>query len=238
MDSVWFTYVNDTDSNLLLDKEPINNNKKTNQLENRETDYFLVQVSDRGSENVPRNGYYTPHDKDLRLVKSGDILLVYFAKKSIDYKQQLKKIYRVTQIDNNIGFQLSEEYDLNGISIDKIRYAVESGKLRNVFNRIGLHGFNIIKIDKSDYDSVLSLDKESMQKTGEPSLWLIRAGDKGQGAQTALENNCVGIGYGGLPGLHLIKDFEKFKEHYKKTHPEDSNISSWKSGSTNMEFYV
>ena len=73
-----------------------------------------------------------------------------------------------------------------------------------------------------DYDYDLSIDKESMQKTGERNLWLIRAGDKGQGASIALENNCVGIGHGGLPGLHLIKDFEKFKEHYKKTHPEDN----------------
>ena len=73
-----------------------------------------------------------------------------------------------------------------------------------------------------DYDYDLSIDKESMQKTGERNVWLIRAGDKGQGASIALENNCVGIGYGGLPGLHLIKDFEKFKEHYKKTHPEDN----------------
>jgi MoxR-like ATPase len=198
----------------------IKENKK--QLENRETQYFLVQVSDRGSENVLRNGCYKPHDKDLRLVNSGDILLVYFAKKSIDYKQQLKKIYRVTQIDNNIGFRLSEEYELNGISLDTISDAIEGGKLTNVFNRIGLHGFNIIKIDKSDYDSVISLDKESMEKTGEPSLWLIRAGDKGQGAQTALDKNCVDIGYGGLPGLHLIKDFKIFKEHFKKIHPDDS----------------
>jgi predicted Mrr-cat superfamily restriction endonuclease len=25
-----------------------------------------------------------------------------------------------------------------------------------------------------------------------------------------------------LPGLHLIKEYEKLKEHYKKTHPEDN----------------
>ena len=65
-------------------------------------------------------------------------------------------------------------------------------------------------------------DKESTQKTRQPSLWLVRAGDRGEGAQTALEKNCVGIGYGGLPELHLIKDFETFKEQYKKTHPDDN----------------
>jgi hypothetical protein len=71
-------------------------------------------------------------------------------------------------------------------------------------------------------DVAASGTKESILEPLEPSLWLIRAGDKGQGAQTALENNCVGIGYGGLPGLHLIKEYEKLKEHYKKTHPEDN----------------
>lgn len=74
----------------------------------------------------------------------------------------------------------------------------------------------------NENDVAASGTKESILEPLEPSLWLIRAGDKGQGAQTALENNCVGIGYGGLPGLHLIKEYEKFKEHYKKTHPEDN----------------
>jgi restriction system protein len=54
------------------------------------------------------------------------------------------------------------------------------------------------------------------------NIWIVRAGDTGQGEQSALENNCVSIGYNGLPGLHLIKDFEKFKEHYIKTHPNES----------------
>ena len=54
------------------------------------------------------------------------------------------------------------------------------------------------------------------------SVWIVRAGDTGQGEQSALENNCVSIGYNGLPGLHLIKDFQKFKEHYMKTHPNEN----------------
>ena len=72
-------------------------------------------------------------------------------------------------------------------------------------------------------DVAASGTKESILEPLEPSLWLFRAGDKGEGAQTALEKNCVGIGYGGLPGLHQMKDFETFKEQYKKTHPDDSN---------------
>ena len=93
----------------------------------------------------------------------------------------------------------------------------------------------IRKVSKEDYikitksktefnDSVLLLDSNLAQNISkETNLWLIRAGDTGQGEKTALEKNCIGIGYDGLHGLDLIKDFERFKEHYKKTHPNDNN---------------
>jgi MoxR-like ATPase len=50
-------------------------------------------------------------------------------------------------------------------------------------------------------------------------LWLVRAGEIGQGEQVALEKSLVGIGYDGLPGLDSINEFKAFKEHYKQTHP-------------------
>lgn len=53
----------------------------------------------------------------------------------------------------------------------------------------------------------------------ETSLWLVRAGNVGQGEEVALEKELVGIGYDGLPGLDSINEFKAFKEHYKKTHP-------------------
>ena len=60
--------------------------------------------------------------------------------------------------------------------------------------------------------TVLSLENE--KKLRGNNLWLVRAGDKGQGEQVALERNLVGIGYDGLPGLQSIKDIKSFKEHY------------------------
>jgi restriction system protein len=61
-----------------------------------------------------------------------------------------------------------------------------------------------------------------MEKAREPSVWIVRAGDTGQGEQSALDNNYISRGYDGLPELHHIKDFEKFKEHYLKTQPNES----------------
>jgi hypothetical protein len=55
-------------------------------------------------------------------------------------------------------------------------------------------------------------------------LWLVRAGDVGQGEQIVLEKNLVGIAYDGLPGLDSVNEFEAFKEHYKQTHP---NVKLW-----------
>ena len=118
---------------------------------------------------------------------------------------------------------MSEEIELNGLSLDTIKQAIKTGELSTVFNKISQQGFNITKIDKSDYDSVLFLDKISTEKAKkDQNLWIVREGDTGQGEESALENNCVSIGYNGLPGLHLIKDFEKVKEHYMKTHPNES----------------
>lgn len=194
--------------------------------------YFLVQVSKRGGENVLNNLMYrhidwnkTPHDSDHGKVREGDLLLVYFASGSPKYKQQLKKIYRVESVsDQNIHFKLAEEKELHGLSLEDIRNAINNGILRDeVFKKLSHQGFNIMKIDKSDYDSVLSLDSENSHVSNllVPNLWLVRAGDEGQGEQLALERNLVGIGYGGLPGLESIKEFKKFKEHYSDTHKTD-----------------
>jgi len=207
-------------------KSQININDQNTQIQ-----YFLVQVNELGSKNILNNNFYehpnwnqTPRDKDHGLVQSGDLLVVYFASKSIQYKKQLKKIYRVINVsENQVNFQLSEEMELNGLDLNTIKQAIKTGELLNIFNKISQQGFNIIKIDKSDYDSIIFLDKINMEKSKEPALWIVRAGDTGQGEQSALENNCVSIGYDGLPGLHFIKDVKKFKEHYMKTHPNESS---------------
>ena len=129
-----------------------------------ESQYFLIQVGERGSENILRNGRYKAYDHHFRLFNNNDIVLVYFTKQSIDYKQQLKKTYRIIDISKqNNDIQLSEEYELKGIALDTIKYAIKIGKLKSIFNKLGQQSFNVVKINKSDYDSILLLDKEQIQ---------------------------------------------------------------------------
>lgn len=131
------------------------------------TQYFLVQVSEIGSKNLlqvePVYKHYgwqeTPRDSDHGKVKPGDILLVYFARKAIDFNMQLKKVYRVDAVTkNNEEFGLTEVQELKDLSLESVRKAIENGKLSNKFEKLGQQGFNIIQIDKSDLDSVLALD--------------------------------------------------------------------------------
>ncbi|HEX5186070.1 MAG TPA: hypothetical protein VFV86_04190, partial [Nitrososphaeraceae archaeon] len=143
------------------------------QIDKREVQYFLVQVNRPGSENIINFNKYehynwqdTPRDIYHGQVKEGDKLLVYFASNSINYKKQLKKIYRVKQVsEKNEYFDLIEEMELNGLTLNDIKNGTQNGKLRKeVFDKLSQRGFNIIKIDKSDYDSVISLDKESIKQ--------------------------------------------------------------------------
>ena len=130
--------------------------------------YFLVQVTKEGSENILKNNRYQhsdwerySKDHDHGKVKNGDILLLYFASGSILYKKHLKKIYKVNNVlENNSIFYLSEEIDLNGIPLDTINNSIKEGVLEDVFKKISQQGFNITKINKSDYDSIILLDKE------------------------------------------------------------------------------
>ncbi len=195
--------------------------------------YFLVQVNQSGSEEIlNHNGYEhrnwkeTPRDIYHGMVRTGDLLLIYFARQAIKYKMQLKKIYKVRSVsEHNSRFELTEERDLQGLSLDQIREAINAGKLKKqVFEKVSQQGFNILKIEKEDYDSVISLETELLQGTvqKEPNIWLIREGDEGQGELVALEKNVIGIGYDGLPGLDSIKDLNDYKRHYADTHPNDS----------------
>lgn len=52
----------------------------------------------------------------------------------------------------------------------------------------------------------------------EESVWLVRAGRKGEGEQIALEKNMVGIGYEGFDSS--IKDIKTFKQHFITLHPD------------------
>jgi hypothetical protein len=61
--------------------------------------------------------------------------------------------------NNNTAFNVSEIKELNGIALEQIKSSIQNGEIRKeVFNKIGQQGFNIIKMEKSDYDQLLSLD--------------------------------------------------------------------------------
>jgi len=103
----------------------------------------------------------TPRDSAHGEVLKGDLLIVYFARNSIEFKQLLKKIYIVDSVSpDKVTFYVSEFRNLKGMSLTKIRKAVNDNRLSNNFERLGQQGFNIRKIPRSDYDNILLLDQE------------------------------------------------------------------------------
>jgi len=128
--------------------------------------YFLIQVNEFGSKNLLENSKYehsgwteTPRDSDHGKVKEGDILLIYFARNSVQYKQSMKKIFVVNSVTgDSTTFNVKELKDLQGISLQEIKSAIEQGKISDSFNKLGQQGFNIKQISESDYNAILSLD--------------------------------------------------------------------------------
>ena len=170
---------------------------KDKKTEENHRNFFLIQVSKFGSENILNNLTYehsdwksNQRDYDHGKVKMGDYLLVYFSGNAIDFQQQLKKIYRVDFISkDNIQFKLYEVKDLNGITLKKIQEAVVNKILPKTFRNLGLQGFNIGKIDKSDYDSILLLDKNFVNKN---ELQVFLTGYPQGNLQTSKEQNILG----------------------------------------------
>lgn len=128
---------------------------------------FLVQVSEPGSTNILNNNKYmnenwyaSSKDKDHGDVRVGDLLLIYFTGRAINFEKQLKQVYRVENIqNNNEEFSLKKELELNPIPLSTIRESVATGVLPDVFLNCGRQGFNIRKINYSDYEKVLQLAK-------------------------------------------------------------------------------
>lgn len=155
----------------LLQKVGLNNlieNDNQNTL-NTDMSYFLVQVGDYGSKTLLEKGFYqhinwynTARDSDHGKVLKGDILLVYFASNSVKYKMTLKKVYKVNEISkDNFKFEVTEIQSLNGISLNEIKNAISHEKLKKeYFEKISQQGFNILRIEKKDFERVLELDKE------------------------------------------------------------------------------
>jgi len=137
----------------------------------QESQYFLIQVSDFGSPTVLEKGFYehldwfeNTADSAHGEVKQGDIILVYFASKSIDYKKTLKMVYKVSKVtDNNVRFYLTLFKKLNGISYEEIKRYIDNAQLNNdSFWGIGNQSFNIGKISKADFDKVFELDGSTL----------------------------------------------------------------------------
>ena len=130
---------------------------------------FLVQVSKRGSTNILKNGRYKnenwqfkPRDRDHGKVRTGDLILVYFAKGSINFKGQLRRIYKVTNVsERNIEFELKLEKEINPLTYKQIRKYVEEGIFGKDMKNCGLMGFNIKKLSGEDYEKVLQVAEKA-----------------------------------------------------------------------------
>jgi len=129
---------------------------------------FLMQVSEDGSINILTNRKYRnsrwpskPRDKDHGKVKVGDLILVYFAGAAIDYRKQLRMVYQVTKVSKgNIEFEFKQYQELSPpLTLDQIRENVKKGNLGAVFLNCGRQGFNIRKIEYSEYERVLHLSR-------------------------------------------------------------------------------
>lgn len=135
----------------------------------KKSNVFLVQVSKRGSTNVLKNGRYKndrwqskPRDRDHGKVRTGDLLLIYFAKGSINFKGQLRRIYRVTSVSQrNEEFELKLEQEINPLTYKQIRKCVEEGILSKDMKNCGQMGFNIKKISEEEYRKILQIAKET-----------------------------------------------------------------------------
>lgn len=75
------------------------------------------------------------------------------------------------------------------------------------------------------WDATTPKESDEARTYDEESVWLVRAGRKGEGEQLALERNLVGIGYDGFDWS--IKDFKTFKQRFIALHPDQ------KAGSVN-----
>jgi len=128
--------------------------------------YFLVQVSASGSENILKNNKYgnsrwasKPRDQAHGLVKPGDFLVIYFAGGAINYHRELRQVYKVTDVSaDHVRFELEKFREIDPpLTYEQICNRVREGSLSAVFHSCGLQGFNIRKMTPDDYESIFEL---------------------------------------------------------------------------------
>ena len=181
----WYFYIRPLENKYFIDFRQKNSNKvditdylnKWEQIEDliekrkKEPQYFLVQVNEAGSQNLLNKNIYQNKNWKLRnqdqgKVKKDDMLLVYFAGNSIQYPQQLKKIYHVKKVSpDNVTLYLNEYKDLQGLNLNRIKDAIKLGKLSKTFERLGQQGFNIKQISESEYNTIITMTTENFANT-------------------------------------------------------------------------
>jgi MoxR-like ATPase len=135
--------------------------------------YFLIQVNNRGSTNLENNSEYqhkswrkSISDLDHGKLKLDDTVLVYFTSESTNYKKNIKKVYKIIQIsEDKTRINVKEIQDLDGVTLDSIRNAVDEGKLNPIFKKLGTEGFNIAQISENDYHMITKMGNNGSSKS-------------------------------------------------------------------------
>ncbi len=139
---------------------------------NYDPQYFLLQVNHYGSNQIFEQGMYEhvgweSNRKHIAHseIKSGDLVLVYFTSTAPFFKQTLKMIYRVKSVTKNKArFYLDNWKELHGLSHSTIQKLIKKNQLSKSFERCAGgsggsgRGYNIIKISKTEFETVLKTD--------------------------------------------------------------------------------
>jgi hypothetical protein len=135
----------------------------------QQTQYFLIQVGDFGSNHILNKGFYqhegwqtTSRDSDHGKVRVGDKLIVYFTSTAQDHQKLLKMVYTVKSVtEDNVRFFIEPWKKLKGLTLEQIRDAIDKKQLTDTFRKIGQQGFNISELTRDDFESILRLDGTS-----------------------------------------------------------------------------
>lgn len=133
---------------------------------NDDARFFLLLPNEKGSVQLLENsythdGWSQPGDqkpKKYGEVKEGDIILVYFAAKSVMHAKLLKTAYKVSKVsENHETLDLKPIKDLFGITYQKIQELINTNKIGTNFKSVG-QPLNFTEISRNDYRDVLSVD--------------------------------------------------------------------------------
>jgi len=117
-------------------------------------------------EYVNMEWYTNNRDRAHGLVKKGDILFVYFTSKALLYKQKIKIIGEVEEInEDHTIMKIKLIGTINGLCLSKIRGMIKNKKFSERLKFCGRQGFNITKLYKKDYIKLLNMMIKYKDKT-------------------------------------------------------------------------